>query len=159
MPFEPVFNENSRLLIVGTWPSPLSRANGFYYGNPQNRFWGLLAKLFGTELPITLEDKKKIILNNNLALWDTLQSCDIKGASDASICNEVPSDIAALCKKAPIKRVLCNGSKAYQLYTKFQKDCPPAVKLPSTSPANAACSMDMLCEQWKKEIFKEEFYE
>ncbi|NCC07180.1 MAG: DNA-deoxyinosine glycosylase [Clostridia bacterium] len=159
MPFEPVYNENSKILIVGTWPSPLSRANGFYYGNPQNRFWGLLARLFNAETPTTIDEKKQLILSNGLALWDTLQSCEIRGASDASICNEVPSDIAGLCRKAPIQRVLCNGAKAYQLYTKFQKGCPPAVKLPSTSPANAACNKDMLYEQWHKELYKEEYFD
>jgi len=152
MSFAPIYNEHSRALILGTWPSPKSREMSFYYGHPQNRFWPLIAFLTGEPNP-EREDtaaKKRIILSHGLALWDTLESCTITGAADASIKNAVPNDIAALLKKAPIEAVFCNGATAYRIYTKLiEPSCGlPAVKLPSTSPANAACSAEALRAQW-----------
>ena len=151
MSFAPVYNEHSRALILGTWPSPKSREMSFYYGHPQNRFWPMLAALTGEPVPARedIEAKKQIILRHGLALWDTLESCTITGASDASIRDVVPADIAGLARKAPIRRVLCNGATAYRLYEKYSR-VPglEAVKLPSTSPANAAWTMDKLAAAW-----------
>jgi hypoxanthine-DNA glycosylase len=111
--FAPVYNEHSRALILGTWPSPRSREMSFYYGHPQNRFWPMLAALTGEPVPARedIEAKKQIILRHGLALWDTLESCTITGASDASIRDVVPNDIAGLLAKAPIEAVFCNGSR------------------------------------------------
>lgn len=143
MSFAPVYNEHSRALILGTWPSPKSREMSFYYGHPQNRFWPMLAALTGEPVPARedIEAKKQIILRHGLALWDTLESCTITGASDASIRDVVPNDIAGLLAKAPIEAVFCNGATAYKIYTKYLEPVSgiPAVRLPSTSPANAAC--------------------
>ena len=139
MSFAPVYSENSRALILGTWPSPKSREMAFYYGHPQNRFWPMMAALTGEPVPARedIEAKKGIILRHGLALWDTLESCTITGASDASIRDVVPNDIASLLAKAPIEAVFCNGVSGI-----------PAVKLPSTSPANAACRPETLREVW-----------
>lgn len=149
MSFEPVFDQNSHTLIVGTWPSPKSREQGFYYGHPQNRFWPLMARLLGEGLPQTVPEKKAMLLRHGFALWDTIESCTITGASDASIRDVVPTDIAALARDTAIRRVLCNGATAYRLYTAYSA-VPDlaAVKLPSTSPANAAWSMDRLAGAW-----------
>ena len=137
MSFAPVYNEHSRALILGTWPSPKSREMSFYYGHPQNRFWPMLAALTGEPVPARedIEAKKQIILRHGLALWDTLESCTITGASDASIRDVVPNDIAGLLAKAPIEAVFCNGATAYKIYTKYLEPVSgiPAVRLPSTS--------------------------
>ena len=152
MSFAPVYSENSRALILGTWPSPKSREMAFYYGHPQNRFWPMMAALTGEPVPARedIEAKKGIILRHGLALWDTLESCTITGASDASIRDVVPNDIASLLAKAPIEAVLCNGATAHRIYTKYLLPVSgiPAVKLPSTSPANAACRPETLREVW-----------
>ncbi len=120
MSFAPVYSENSRALILGTWPSPKSREMAFYYGHPQNRFWPMMAALTGEPVPARedIEAKKGIILRHGLALWDTLESCTITGASDASIRDVVPNDIASLLAKAPIEAVFCNGATAHRIYTK-----------------------------------------
>ena len=142
MSFAPVYNEHSRALILGTWPSPKSREMSFYYGHPQNRFWPMLAALTGEPVPARedIEAKKQIILRHGLALWDTLESCTITGASDASIRDVVPNDIAGLLAKAPIEAVFCNGATAYRIYTKYLEPVSgiPAVRLPSTSPRESS---------------------
>ena len=124
----------------------------FYYGHPQNRFWPMMAALTGEPVPKRedIEAKKQIILRHGLALWDTLESCTITGASDASIRDVVPNDIAALLQKVPIEAVFCNGATAYRIYTKYLQPVTglAAVKLPSTSPANAACRLQMLRQVW-----------
>ena len=152
MSFAPVYNEHSRALILGTWPSPKSREMAFYYGHPQNRFWPMMAALTGEPVPKRedIEAKKQIILRHGLALWDTLESCTITGASDASIRDVVPNDIAALLQRVPIEAVFCNGATAYRIYTKYLQPVTglAAVKLPSTSPANAAWTMDKLAAAW-----------
>ncbi len=149
MSFEPVYSADSHTLILGTWPSPKSWEQGFYYGHPQNRFWPLLARLLGEPVPRDIPEKKRLILTHGLALWDTIESCTITGASDASIRDVVPTDIAGLAKKAPIENVLCNGAAAYRLYEKYAHlDGIPAVRLPSTSPANAAWTMERLASEW-----------
>lgn len=147
--FDPIYTDNSRILILGTWPSVKSREEGFYYGHPQNRFWPMLAGIYGVETPTTIEEKTALIKQNGLALWDALESCTIDGSSDASISNAVPNDVAALCKRLPIQKVLCNGKAAFNLYNEYCKCEVPAQKLPSTSPANAACKPAKLEQAWK----------
>ena len=148
----PLYDSESRVLLLGSIPSPKSREVGFFYVHPQNRFWPMMAALTGEPVPKRedIEAKKQIILRHGLALWDTLESCTITGASDASIRDVVPNDIAALLQKAPIEAVFCNGATAYRIYTKYLQPVTglAAVKLPSTSPANAACRSEMLRQVW-----------
>ena len=148
----PLYGAQAKALILGSFPSPKSRAQGFYYGHPQNRFWPLLAALTGEPLPARedIAAKKQLLLRHGLALWDTLESCTITGASDASIRDVVPNDIAGLLRKAPIRAVFCNGATAYRICTRFHESLSgiPAVRLPSTSPANAACSPARLEALW-----------
>ncbi len=150
MSFEPVFGPASRALILGSWPSPESWRQGFYYGHPRNRFWPLLAELCGAQTPATVEEKRTLILQNGLALWDVLERCTVTGASDASIKDPVPVDLAALLQQAPVEAVFCNGATAFRLYEKMLRPVSgiPAVRLPSTSPANAAFSMEKLAAAW-----------
>lgn len=154
--FSPVFDENSRLLVLGSFPSVKSRAQGFYYGHPQNRFWKVLAAICECEVPKTIEEKKELLLTNHIAVWDVIDSCDIIGSSDSSIKNVIPADIAGLLKKTEVTRIYCNGKTAGNLYDKFCKEHTgiEAVVLPSTSPANAAFSPERLVEVWKKELGK-----
>ena len=137
MSFAPVYNEHSRALILGTWPSPKSREMAFYYGHPQNRFWPMMAALTGEPVPKRedIEAKKQIILRHGLALWDTLESCTITGASDASIRDVVPNDIAALLQKVPIEAVFCNGATAYRIYTKYLQPSPALRRSNCPAPA------------------------
>lgn len=148
--FEPVYDKNSEILILGTLPSVKSRENHFYYGHKQNRFWSLLAKLLDVPVPETIEQKKEMLLAHRIAIWDVIQSCDIKGSSDSSIRNVEPTDLCRLLKQTKVKRIFANGNKAGQLYRKYQLPHTgiEAVVLPSTSPANAAWSLDRLCEAW-----------
>ena len=156
MSLAPVYGPSSRALILGSWPSPKSWEMGFYYGHPQNRFWPMMAALTGEPVPerMDIEAKKQLILRHGLALWDVLESCTITGASDASIRDVVPNDIASLMQNAPIEAVFCNGATAHKIYTKYLQPVSgiPAVKLPSTSPANAACRPDALREAWGKAL-------
>lgn len=149
--FGPVYDQNSRVLILGSFPSVKSREQGFYYGHPQNRFWKMLAAIYKEEIPNSIDEKKKFLLKHGIALWDVIESCDIEGSSDSSIRNVVVNDIARILMEAPIKVVLTNGKKAQELYRKYVKH-PEAVCLPSTSPANAACKLEKLIEEWKKWI-------
>jgi len=150
-PLEPIFSSTSRILILGTLPSPLSRQNRFYYGNPQNRFWPVMAQLFDAPLPQTNAEREALMLRHGIALWDVLASCDIQGASDASIRNPVANDLSPLLAAAPIRAVFTNGSKAFQYYNKLIKPQVdlPVFCLPSTSPANARCSLASLAEQYR----------
>lgn len=148
----PLCGERAEVLIVGSFPSPKSRAQGFYYGHPQNRFWPLMAALTHSPPPAweDLAAKRRIILQNNLAVWDTIESCTICGASDASIREVVPNDLAALIRRLGVRAVFCNGGTAGRLYARYCQPHTglPAVVLPSTSPANAAWSMPRLQERW-----------
>lgn len=148
--FDPVFNERSTVLVLGSFPSVLSRKNDFYYGNPQNRFWRVLAALAKEPVPETTSEKKEMLLSCGIALWDVIQECDIKGSSDASIKNVVPAQVGFITRTAPIKRVICNGATAGRLYKKYllYKVGIEAEVLPSTSPANAAWGFDRLSERW-----------
>lgn len=149
--FDPVYSDCSRALILGTWPSPRSFAMGFYYGHKQNRFWPLLAALAGCPVPETIPARRALILEHGLALWDTIEQCTITGAADASIRDVSARDIAWLLRAAPIEAVFCNGAKAYEIYMKYQypKTGLAAVRLPSTSPANAAFSFEKLKACWQ----------
>ena len=152
MSFAPVYGPSSRALILGSWPSPKSWEMGFYYGHPQNRFWPMMAALTGEPVPerMDIEAKKQLILRHGLALWDVLESCTITGALDASIRDAVPSDIRLVLDHCPIQAVFCNGAAAHRLYTKWLEPVSgiPAVRLPSTSPANAACRPEKLRQIW-----------
>ena len=148
----PLYDEKSRVLILGSFPSVKSREAAFFYAHPQNRFWPMMAALTGEPVPARedIEAKKQIILRHGLALWDTLERCTITGAADASIKDAVPNDIAVLLAKAPIEAVFCNGATAYRIYTKYLQPVTglAAIKLPSTSPANAAFTMPRLLDAW-----------
>lgn len=150
-PIPPVYDEKSKILILGSFPSIASRETGFFYGHPQNRFWRVLAALFGEAVPGTIEEKKALLLRNRVALWDVIQSCDIDGSSDATIRNVVPNDLSVILSAAHIARVFTNGGTASRLYRKFseEKTGIPATLLPSTSPANARMRLDALTEAWR----------
>lgn len=148
---DPVFDANSRVLVLGTMPSPKSRETGFYYGHPQNRFWKVMAALFNEPLPTTNDEKRALALRHGVALWDVLSECTIEGASDGTIADCVPNDIGGLLAKAPIQTVFCTGAKATELYAKYcePRTGRPCTRLPSTSPANAAKSLDQLVEAYR----------
>lgn len=152
--FMPVYNKASKILILGSFPSVKSREAGFYYHHPQNRFWKVIAGLTEESIPETIEEKKKILLQHNIAIWDVIKSCEIIGSSDSSIKEVVPADIESILQKSQIEKIYANGGKAYQLYMKyiFPNTKRDIIKLPSTSPANASYSLERLLEIWKKEI-------
>lgn len=148
---EPVFDTESRVLILGTMPSPKSREVQFYYGHPQNRFWRVLAAVLGEELPQSVPEKKAMLLRHRIALWDVLAECEITGASDSSIRNPVANDLSVILDHAPVQAVFTTGATAWKLYTGLQKPHTgiEAVRLPSTSPANCAVKMEALTEAYK----------
>ena len=148
--FEPVYDENSRILILGSFPSVKSREENFYYGHPQNRFWKLIARLSGEPVPETIEEKKAMLLSHGIALWDVVSECDIRGSSDLSICNVIPADINRVLRSADIRLIVANGSTAFKLYEKYCEEHTgrEAVKCPSTSPANAVFTLERLAESW-----------
>ena len=146
-PFEPVYNEKSRILILGSFPSVRSREEGFFYGHPQNRFWKVLAAVLGAETPKTIEEKRTFLLDHGLALWDVIASCETEDSADVNIKNAVPNDFDILFEAANIQFVFTNGRLAHTLYEKhIGKN---AIYLPSTSPANAAWSLDKLISAWR----------
>lgn len=148
--FEPVFDEKSRALILGTMPSPKSRENGFYYSHPQNRMWRVLARVLDEGVPESPAQKKDLLVKHGIAMWDVLQSCEIAGASDASIAAPVPNDIGRILRAAPIRAVFAAGTKAATLYRRYvePKTNVPIICLPSTSPANAAASFEALVQAY-----------
>ena len=147
----PIYDENSKILILGSFPSVKSRENQFFYHHPQNRFWKTLAAVVGCDTPISIEEKKKFLLDNNIAVWDVIASCEIEGSSDSSIKNVVVNDFNSIIYKSNIKQIFCNGGKSYDLYRKYCEKSTnmKAIKLPSTSPANARFSLDKLISEWK----------
>ncbi|MBE5809609.1 MAG: DNA-deoxyinosine glycosylase [Clostridiales bacterium] len=151
-PFPPVVDANCHILILGSFPSVKSRENGFFYGHPQNRFWRMLAAIFDEEIPEDIPAKKALLLRHHIALWDVIASCDIQGSSDASVKNATPVDISRVTDAACIDRVICNGSLAGKLYQRYLETHIgiKAFVLPSTSPANAACSLGKLVDSWRK---------
>lgn len=150
--FEPVYNRNSRILILGSFPSVKSREQQFYYGHPQNRFWKVIAGLTGYPVPVTIEEKKKMLLENRIAIWDVIAECEIIGSSDSSIRNVVPAELEQILETANIEQIYANGGTAKKLFEKFQKKkCGrEIIGLPSTSPANAAFSLERLLKEWKR---------
>ena len=153
-PFPPLFDKNSKVLILGSFPSVKSREQMFFYGHPQNRFWKVIAAIFGAETPATIEEKRKLILKNHLALWDVIAECEITGSSDASIRNARANDLGSIIENSAVKKIIVNGKTAEKLYIKYIEPVTgiKAVVMPSTSPANAAWSLDRLIETWKKEL-------
>ncbi len=154
--FGPLYDEHSEILILGSFPSVKSREEAFYYGHPQNRFWPLMARILTPEepsFPKTKEERTKVLKKKHIALWDVIESCDIIGSSDASIKNVEVTDIRKILNAAPIRKIFINGKTACRLYRKYTLpltgDSVEAVCLPSTSPANAAWSVDRLYEEWK----------
>ena len=149
--FPALFDHESRVLLLGSIPSPKSREQGFYYGHPQNRFWKVMAQVLGENVPETISQKKAMLKKHHVALWDVLESCTIVGASDTSIEDAVPNKIGELVKKSKVTRIFCTGATAHKLYRKF---CAAevgldAVKLPSTSPANCAIPLDKLVDAYR----------
>ncbi len=150
--FGPVYDQNSKVLILGSFPSVKSREQQFYYGHPQNRFWKMIAAVYGEALPDTIQGKRELLLRNRIALWDVIESCDIIGSSDSSIKNVKPNPIAEVIAHTGIKRICCNGEKAYCLFIKYNPELAaeiPIRKMPSTSPANAAYTLERLIEEWR----------
>lgn len=144
----PVFDRYSETLVLGSFPSIKSREEGFFYGNEMNRFWKVMSAVFSESEPKSVEEKKAFLLRNKLAVYDVISTCDIEGSSDSKIKNVVPSDISDIVKKSSVKRVFLNGKKAAELYEKYFDLPIPHVVLPSTSPANAAYTLEKLVECW-----------
>ena len=159
-PFPAIYAPDSRILILGSFPSVKSREQRFFYGHPQNRFWRVLAALLGTSVPQTVEEKQDFLLAHRIALWDVIASCEITGSSDASIRNAVPNDLTPILETACIRQIFTNGGTAHRLYRKyiFPLTGREDIALPSTSPANAARSLDALIDAWQtvREVLDEE---
>ena len=150
-PFPPLYNKNSRILILGSFPSVKSREQMFFYGHPQNRFWKVVSAVLNCDVPETIEDKKQLLLKNRIALWDVIESCEIEGSSDSSIKNVKVNNLSVILNEADIKQIFVNGKTAekyFKKYTKYQIN-RDAVCLPSTSPANASWSFERLVKEWK----------
>ena len=148
----PLYDSESRVLLLGTFPSPKSRASGFFYGHPQNRFWPALCAALGETDPKSAQGRGEIALRRGVALWDVLASCEIVGASDASIREARPNDLAPILTGAPIAAVFTTGKKAAQLYRRLiEPDTGrPATTLPSPSPANCAVRFEALVEAYRQ---------
>ena len=150
-PIPPLYDNSSRILILGSFPSEKSRQVKFFYGHPQNRFWRVCASVFEEDVPETIQQKRDFLLRNHIALWDVIASCEIKGSADSSIKDVVPNDLGVILDAAPIERVFVNGRTAEKCYLKYikPKTGRDAITLPSTSPANAAWSLERLIEAWR----------
>ena len=151
-PIPPFYDQDSLILILGSFPSVKSREQGFFYGHRQNRFWPLVSLLFGDPVPETVEEKKAFLKRRRIALFDVIRSCEIEGSSDSSIRNVVPNDLSGILKTAKIRKIFCNGNRSFELYQKYIASVSgrEAIRLPSTSPANAAVSFDRLVNAWKE---------
>ena len=149
-PFPPLYNQNSKILILGSFPSVKSREQMFFYGHPQNRFWKVMSAVFECDTPVTIDEKKQFLLEHNVALWDVIASCEITGSSDTSIKNVIPNDITEILEAADIKQIFVNGKTAEKYYKKYIEDVTgiKAVCLASTSPANAAWNVERLALSW-----------
>lgn len=150
-PFPPLYDKDSRILVLGSFPSVKSREQLFFYGHPQNRFWKVTAAVFGGAVPESVEEKKGFLHKNHIALWDVIASCDIDGSADSTIKNVTPNDLGRIIGTAKIERIFVNGRTAEKYYNKYTKDIigREAICLPSTSPANAAWSIDRLIGAWR----------
>ena len=149
-PFPPLYDKNSKILILGSFPSVKSREQMFFYGHPQNRFWKVISAVLGVDVPVTVEEKKDLLHTHHVAVWDVIASCDITGSSDSSIKNVVANDLSVILQEADIKQIFVNGKTAERYYNKYIRDVigRGAICLPSTSPANAAWSIDRLVRSW-----------
>lgn len=149
--FGPVFDTESRVLILGSFPSVRSREIGFYYGHPQNRFWRVLGEVLSEPIPIGIEERKDYLLRHRIALWDSIVSCEVTGSSDAAIRDPEPADLSRILSVAPIRAIFCNGALSYRLLVQNggEPDGIPVFRLPSTSPANAAWSKERLIKEWR----------
>ena len=149
-PISPVYDENSRVLILGSFPLVKSREAGFFYGHVQNRFWRVVAGVFGEKVPESIEEKKNLLLKNGISVWDVIRSCEICGSADSSIKNTVANDVGSIITESRIERIFTNGKKADELYKKHleKQTGIKAICLPSTSPANAAWSLERLIKEW-----------
>ena len=150
-PFKPVYDSKSEILILGSFPSVKSRENNFYYGHPQNRFWKVLSAVFHEPAPPTINEKALFLHEHHIALWDVIASCEIKGSADMTITNAVPNDLRQLLRESRIGRIFVNGKTAQSLYDRYclKQTGISATYLPSTSPANAAWSLDRLIQAWR----------
>lgn len=157
-PFAPVVDARCHTLILGSFPSVKSRENAFYYGHPQNRFWRMLAAVFGEDVPADIPQKTALLLRHGIALWDVIASCGIEGSSDASVRDAVPVDIARVMQAAPIRRVICNGALAAKMYRRYLQPLTgvEALAAPSTSPANATWSLERLTDAWRALLTEQE---
>ena len=146
----PVYDKNSEILILGSFPSVASRAEGFFYGHPRNRFWRVLSAVLGESVPQTVDEKKSLLLRGKVALFDVLAECEIEGSADASIGKALPNDLSPILSGSRIRKIFVNGKTAARLYQKYlvSKTGIPATVLPSTSPANAAWSEEKLIAAW-----------
>lgn len=149
-PIPPLYDKECTKLILGSFPSVKSREVQFFYGHPQNRFWKLIAELFNEEIPRTIEEKSELVLKHHIAMWDTIHSCTITGSSDSSIRDVVPNDLSVILDNSRVTKIFANGAASYKLYQKyiFPVTNIQGVKLPSTSPANAAFSLERLKQSW-----------
>ena len=149
-PIPPLYDQSSQILILGSFPSVKSREGRFFYHHPQNRFWKVLAAVMNHAVPETIEEKRIFLLDSHIAVWDVIASCTIEGSSDSSIRDVVPNDLTPILSQAPICNIFCNGGTSFQYYKKYQEKLlnRPAVRLPSTSPANAAWSLERLIKEW-----------
>lgn len=149
-PFEIIFDKNSRILILGSFPSIKSREEGFYYAHSRNRFWKIISEIFNMDVPNSIEEKKELLLDNGIALTDVLESCEIIGSDDNSITNEIPMNLESIFKSTNIKHIYANGNTAYRFFKKYNNK--EIIKLPSTSPANARYTLEDLTKIWKEKI-------
>lgn len=149
--FEPIFDKNSEILVLGSFPSVKSRENNFYYAHPQNRFWRVVASVYSCPVPSSVEEKKNMLLSNKIAVWDVIRSCEITGSADSTIKSVIPNDLSEILSVADIKKIYANGKTAQSLYNKYIKKNTGVdiISLPSTSPANAAYSLEKLIKEWK----------
>lgn len=150
-PIPPLFDKNSKTLILGSFPSVKSREAEFFYRHPQNRFWTVVAEVFGCRKPESTEEKKEFVLSHNLAMWDVIGQCEIEGSADSTIKNVTANDLRIILDSCPIERIFVNGKTAEKYYNKYTypKTGIKAICLPSTSPANAAWNIPKLVDAWK----------
>lgn len=160
--FGPLYDGDSEILILGSFPSVKSREQAFFYGHPQNRFWRIIAALYGEPVPgtdaseETIAAKRALILRHHLALYDVIEECDILGSSDSSIKNVVPADLGPILRGSSVRRIFVNGKTAGKYYEKYLEPVTgiKAAVLPSSSPANAAWSLSGLTEAWRRALFE-----